>query len=135
MNNSKKELIRSIKFTLFSISAGIIQAISFTLFFELLHFKPWLAHLIALVLSVVWNFTLNRKYTFHSSNNIPVAMLKVGVFYLMFAPLSTAWTAWLTSVGWNSYLVEGLTMLINFVTEYLWDRFVVFGKSIDSAKK
>lgn len=135
MNNSKKELIRSIKFTLFSISAGIIQAISFTLFFELLHFKPWLAHLIALVLSVVWNFTLNRKYTFHSSNNIPVAMLKVGVFYLMFAPLSTAWTAWLTSVDWNSYLVEGLTMLINFVTEYLWDRFVVFGKSIDSAKK
>ena len=62
-------------------------------------------------------------------------MLKVGVFYLMFAPLSTAWTAWLTSVDWNSYLVEGLTMLINFVTEYLWDRFVVFGKSIDSAKK
>ena len=135
--NTKKEILRSIKFVLFSISAGLIQIISFTLMDELLHLQHWVSHLVALVLSVLWNFTLNRKFTFCSANNVPVAMLKVAGFYLVFTPLSTWWTAVLTgaSVGWNEYLVLILTMLVNFVTEYLYDRFVVFGKSIDTAKK
>ena len=87
------------------------------------------------MLSVLWNFTLNRKYTFHSASNVPVAMAKVAAFYLVFTPLSTWWTAVLTgpSVLWNEYLVLALTMLVNFVTEYLYDRYVVFGKSIDTA--
>ena len=137
MTEKKKEMIRSLKFVLFSISAGIIQIGSFTLLEELLHLTHWLSYLISLVLSVIWNFTLNRKFTFYSANNIPVAMLKVAGFYLVFTPLSTWWTAVLTgsSVGWNEYIVLGLTMLVNFVTEYLFDRFVVFGKSIDTAKK
>ena len=137
MTESKKELLRSAKFVLFSISAGIIQVLSFTLMEELLHWTHWVAYLISLILSVVWNFTLNRKYTFRSANNVPIAMAKVAVFYLVFTPLSTWWTAALTAptVGWNEYLVLVLTMLINFVTEYLYDRFVVFGKSIDSAVK
>ena len=136
MTEKKKELIRSIKFTLFSISAGAIQIISFTLFLELFHWEEWISHLISLILSVLWNFTLNRKYTFYSANNIPIAMMKVALFYIVFTPLSTWWTAVLTSesIGWNAYLVEGMTMLINFVTEYIYDRFVVFGKSIDTAK-
>ena len=137
MSEKKKELIRTVKFTLFSISAGIIQIASFTLFEELLHWEHWLSYLISLALSVLWNFTLNRKFTFASANNVPVAMLKVAGFYLVFTPLSTWWVAVLTgaSVGWNQYLVEGLTMIVNFVTEYLYDRFIVFGKSIDTAKK
>jgi len=90
--------------------------------------------LIALILSVVWNFTLNRKFTFHSAVNVPVAMLKVAGFYAVFTPLSTWWTAVLTGAGWNEYLVLALTMIINFVTEYLFQRFVVFRGSIDTAE-
>ena len=136
MKDKKKELIRSVKFVLFSISAGIIQVVSFTLFEELLHLPHWLSYLSSLVLSVLWNFTLNRKFTFYSANNVKIAMLKVAAFYLVFTPLSTWWTAYLTgdSVGLNEYLVLALTMITNFVTEYLYDRFVVFGKSIDTAK-
>lgn len=137
MSQKKKEIMRSIKFVLFSISAGVIQILSFTLFEEVMHLTHWVAYLISLVLSVLWNFTLNRKFTFCSANNVPVAMLKVAAFYLVFTPLSTWWTAVLTgtSVGWNEYLVLALTMIINFVTEFLYDRFIVFGNSIDTAKK
>ena len=133
---TKKEFIRTIKFVLFSASAGIIQVLSFTIFEEELHLTHWISYLISLVLSVLWNFTLNRRFTFCSANNVPVAMAKVAVFYLIFTPLSTWWTAVLTGaeVGWNEYLVLVLTMLVNFVTEYLYDRFVVFGKSIDTRK-
>lgn len=134
--DKKKELLRSLKFVLFSISAGLIQVVSFTLMEELLQLTHWVSYLISLILSVLWNFTLNRKFTFYSANNIPIAMLKVVGFYLVFTPLSTWWTAVLTgeAFGWNEYLVLGLTMLINFVTEYLFDRFIVFGNSIDTAK-
>ena len=134
---NKKELMRTVKFVLFSASAGIIQVLSFTLLNEIFHLWYWLSYLVSLVLSVLWNFTLNRKFTFCSANNVPVAMLKVAAFYLVFTPLSTWWTAVLTgeSVGWNEYIVLAITMITNFVTEYLYDRFVVFGASIDSAKK
>lgn len=134
MAEKKKEFIRTVKFTLFSVSAGIIQIISFTLLKELVRTKDWVAYLIALILSVVWNFTLNRKFTFHSANNVPLAMLKVAAFYLVFTPLSTCGEAILTErFLWNGYLVTVLMMITNFVTEYIYDRFVVFGKSIDTA--
>lgn len=137
MTETKKEIIRSIKFVLFSVSAGVIQVVSFALFEELLHWTHWLSYLLSLILSVLWNFTLNRKFTFHSANNVPVAMMLVALFYLVFTPLSTWWTAVLTGpkFDWNEYLVLAITMLTNFVTEYLYDRFVVFGKSIDTAQK
>lgn len=133
---TKKEWIRTAKFVLFSISAGLIQVVSFTVLEEALHVTHWLSYLVALILSVLWNFTLNRKYTFHSASNVPVAMAKVAVFYLVFTPVSTWWTAVLTGDGfhWNEYLVLVLTMAVNFITEYLYDRFVVFGNSIDTAK-
>lgn len=135
---AKAELIRSVKFVLFSASAGIIQVASFALLNELLHLSYWVSYLISLALSVLWNFTLNRKFTFKSAANVPIAMLKVAGFYLVFTPLSTWWTAALTEpaygIMWNEYLVLAITMLTNFVTEYLFDRFLVFGNSIDTAK-
>lgn len=136
MSDKRKEFLRTVKFILFSISAGVIQAVSFTLFNELMHLKYWISYLIALVLSVLWNFTLNRKFTFQSANNIPIAMAKVAAYYIVFTPLSTWWTAVLTEkAGVNEYIVLALTMLVNFVTEYLYQRFIVFGKSIDTAIK
>ena len=131
----QQELIRGIKFTLFSMSAGAIQIGSFTLMNELLHLAPWLSYLIALILSIIWNFTLNREFTFHSANNIPIAMLKVLGYYVVFTPLSTLLEKYLTNdLMWNEYLVTILNMMINFVTEFLFYRFVVFGKSIDTKK-
>ncbi len=131
--DKKKELIRSLKFLLFSISAGIIQILSFTLLNELLHLPYWVSYLIALVLSVIWNFTLNRRFTFRSANNVPVAMLKVAAYYAVFTPLSTLLEKYLTeTVGWNEYLVTLINMVLNFVTEYLFDTFVVFRGAIDT---
>ena len=134
----KKELLRTLKFVFFSISAGLIQAASFALLNELLHLNYWVSYLIALTLSVLWNFTLNRKFTFQSAANVPIAMAKVAGFYLVFTPLSTWWTAALTEPAYgimvNEYVVLVGTMLINFVLEYLFQRFFVFGKTLDTAK-
>ena len=137
MSNNKKELLRTVKFTLFSVSAGAIQILSYTLLFELLHQKAWVSYLISLVLSVLWNFTLNRKFTFHSAANVPVAMLKTAGYYLVFTPLSTWWTAALTApeIGVNAYLVEVLTMICNFVTEYLFQRFSFSAKASTRPKR
>ncbi len=137
MSERKKELLRTLKFVGFSISAGVIQVLSFTLMEELLHWDHWVAYLISLTLSVLWNFTLNRKFTFQSAGNVPIAMLQVALFYVVFTPLSTWWTAVLTGEGflWNEYLVLALTMVVNFATEYLFQRFVVFRKTLDTAKK
>ena len=133
MKNTRKEIWRAIKFTLFSASAGLIQIGSFALFKELLHFPNWLSYLLALILSVLWNFTLTRKFTFKSANNVPVAMLKVACYYAVFTPLSTLLERWLAdSLGWNGYLVTAINMILNFVTEYLYDTFVVFRGSIDT---
>ena len=135
---AKAELIRTVKFVLFSASAGIIQVASFALLNELLHLSYWVSYLISRALSVLWNFTLNRKFTFKSAANVPIAMAKVAGFYLVFTPLSTWWTAALTEPSYgimlNEYLVLIGTMLVNFVLEYLFQRFFVFGKSLDTAK-
>ena len=135
MGNRKKELIRAVKFTLFSISAGIIQVLSFTLMNEVFAWSYRVCYFTALVLSVLWNFTLNRNITFRSASNVPIAMLKVAGYYLVFTPLSTWAGGALTELGWNEYLVLALTMITNFVTEFLFDRFIVFGDSIDTAVK
>ncbi len=130
-----KEFVRMVKFAFFSVSAGAIEIGAFTLLNEVWHLPYWISYLTALVLSVLWNFTLNRRFTFKSAANVPVAMLKVAAFYVVFTPLSTALEHWLTaSLGWNEYLATGINMLLNFVTEFLYQRFYVFGKSLDSRK-
>ena len=122
--NRRAELLRSLKFTLFSASAGLIQIGAFALCNDVIHLPAWLGYLIALVLSVLWNFTLNRRYTFRSAASVPRAMALVALFYLVFTPCTT----WL----WNDYLVTALNMVLNLVLEFLYDRFVVFRGTIDS---
>ncbi len=129
----KKEVVRMIKFVFFSASAGLIEMGSFALLNELIKWPYGPCYLIALTLSVVWNFTLNRNFTFKSANNIPVAMAKVAAFYCAFTPLSTLLGNYLAeTLLWNEYLVTAINMILNFVTEYIYDRFVVFGASMDT---
>ena len=129
----KKELIRTVKFAAVSVSAGVIELGSFTLLNEVFHLNYWVCYLTGLVLSVLWNFTINRKFTFKSASNVPVAMLKVFAFYVVFTPLSTLLENYLTATaGWNEYLVTLLNMLLNFILEFLYQRFYVFKDSIDT---
>ena len=129
----KKEIIRKIKFTLFSISAGLIEIGLFTLLNELTNWSYWPCYLIALVASVLWNFTLNREFTFKSTANVPIAMAKVFLFYLIFTPTSTIIGNYLAeNLHWNEYIVTGLNMLANFILEYLYDQYVVYRGTIDT---
>ena len=131
-NKSKEGILQAIKFTLFSLSAGINQVVSFTALQELpplLGFNEltyWMCHIPSLALSVIWNFTLNRKFTFKSASNVPIAMLKVLIFYLIFTPVS----GWLGDIadkaGWNDYLIEALVMASNFILEFLYQKYFVF---------
>jgi len=131
----KKELIRTVKFTLFSISAGIIEIVLFTLLDKFTMWAYWPKYLIALIASVIWNFTLNREYTFKSANNVPIAMIKVAIFYAIFTPVSTIVGNYLAeNLGWNDILVTLLNMACNFILEYLYDKYVVFRGSIDTKK-
>lgn len=129
-----KSLWQVIKFTLFSISAGIIQTVSFTLLNELCRWEYWPSYLISLTLSVLWNFTLNRRYTFKSAANIPVAMAKVAGYYLVFTPLSTWLGQMCESSGVNEYIVFAVTLLTNFVTEFLFCKFVVYRNQENTRK-
>ncbi len=124
----KKSVFQAIKFALFSASAGIIQLASCTLFLEGFKWEYWLSYLLSLVLSILWNFTFNRKFTFKSSSNIPVAMAKVFGYYLVFTPLSTWLGHMAESSGVNEYIVLGVTMLANLITEFLFCKFVVYRK-------
>ena len=125
MDNQKQSLWQIVKFTLFSISAGIIQVGSFALL-EIFIRDYWIPYLVSLVLSILWNFTLNRKYTFKSAANVPVAMAKVFGFYLVFTPLSTWLGALAEAAGVNDFLILAVTMAANFLLEFLFCKFVVY---------
>lgn len=129
----KPELWRAVKFLLCSVSAGLIQLSVFALCNELLAWPYWLSYLLALVLSVLWNFTLNRRFTFRSAARVSHAMTLVFLYYCVFTPLSTLLEHLLAGVlGWNEYLVTGLNMALNFVTEFLYQRFFVYRDSLDT---
>ena len=128
-----KEFLRTVKYVLIAMSAGLIEIGSFSLMNELLHWDYWLSYLIALILSVLWNFTINRRYTFKSASNVPKAMLLVFAYYCVFTPLSVLLEHYLTDQRhWNEYLVTGINMVLNLATEFPFQRFVVFRKSIDT---
>ena len=125
MKENKKELLQVLKFTLFSISAGIIQVGAFALL-EIFIKTYWIPYLTSLLLSILWNFTLNRRYTFRSAANVPVAMLKILGFYAVFTPLSTYLGDLAEANGINDFLILVVTMLSNFVLEFLFCKFVVY---------
>ena len=137
----RKEFFRTIKYALFAASAGLIEFGSFSLLTLIPALNPeldksvyWIPALISLVLSVIWNFTFNRRFTFQSANNVPIAMLKTLGYYAVFAPLSI-WLAQMyliDQLNWNEFLVKAVVMVVNFVTEFLYQRFFVFGKTIDT---
>lgn len=128
-----KELWRTIKFALFSISAGLIQISSFALLYDLLHIRYWVSYLTALVLSVLWNFTFNRRYTFKSAANVPIAMLKVFGYYCVFTPLTILLGEYLEgTLGWDGNIVTLINMALNLITEYLFQKYVVYRKTIDT---
>ena len=130
------ETWRFLNFVLFSASAGIIEMGSFALLNELMDWPYWPSYLIALVLSVLWNFTLNRKFTFRSAANVPKAMLLVFAYYCVFTPATTWLGSYLAdTLGWNEYLVTGINMLLNVSTEFLFQKFVVYRNQIDTAVK
>ena len=127
MKFTKKEIIEAIKFTIFSISAGIIEIVIFTIFTDFTNLNYWICYLTALIASILCNFTLNRKFTFKSSNNIPIAMTKVALFYAIFTPITTICGNYLVEkLLWNDYIVTALNMILNFVLEFLYDKFFVF---------
>lgn len=136
---TKETLWQSLKFLLFSISAGVIQIVSFTIL-SLWVFKDtenlfgW-SHFIALMLSVVWNFTFNRKFTFKATNNVALAMIKVAVFYVAFTPLSIFGGQALVNLGWNEFLVEAITMVVNFLLEFLYCKFFVYRNALKVEEK
>ncbi len=128
-----KNVWQAIKFTLFSASAGLIQLASFTLLHDVLHLEGYLlSYLPSLVLSVLWNFTFNRRYTFRSDGNIRRAMLLVALYYVVFIALTSWWSDALVTLGMHDWLIEVLNMAVNFVTEFLFQKFVVYRDSIDT---
>lgn len=155
----KNNIFQFIKFALFSCSAGLIQIGSFTLMNEVLiktdlmqnlmanhetfakimsnEYGPM--YLIALILSVIWNFTINRKFTFKSAANVPIAMLKIFGYYLVFTPVSTVlgnfFTAKYAEFAAIEYIVLGITMVINMVTEFMFSKFVVYRNQEGTAEK
>lgn len=132
-NKRKEQFLQFIKFTLFSISAGVIQLVSDGILCDWTGWLPWWpAYLISVILSVIWNFTFNRKFTFRAANNVPLAMGLVIIYYCAFIPLSVfGGDAIAAQLPANlGLLVTFLMMLVNFITEFFWDKFVVFNERV-----
>ncbi len=134
MKDNKKQFLQIIKFTLFSVSAGAIQIGSFAVF-EIFIKDYWIPYLASLVLSILWNFTLNRRFTFKSATNVPVAMANIFGFYLVFTPLSTYLGNLAEGNGINDFLILAVTMISNFVLEFLFCKLVVYRGKEDTLKK
>ena len=134
MNNNKKQLLQAVKFTLFSISAGLIQIGSFAIL-EIFIKTYWIPYLTSLVLSILWNFTFNRRFTFKSATNVPIAMMKVFGFYLVFTPLSTYLGNLAEKAGGKDFIILAVTMICNFVLEFLFCKYVVYRKPKSPSSK
>jgi len=129
-SKGKAALIQAIKFTLLSITAAGVEVASFALMVWINSltgwFPFWVSQSVSIALSVIYNFTVNRHFTFKSANNVPIAMLKVALFYVFFIPLTSWGGQILSNMGWADWLLKGISLLLNFVGEFLWWKFVVF---------
>lgn len=133
MKDKNTEIVRSLKFVIVSISAGIVEIGVFTFMNEFTHLKYWPCYLTALICSVLWCFTINRRYTFRSTKNVPKAMMMVFAFYLVFTPATTVLGNYLAEdLLWNEYLVTGINMALNLSLEYLYDTFIVYKNDMDN---
>ena len=129
----RKEIIRAVKFALVSASAGIVEIVVFTIMNEFTGLRYWPCYLTALIASVVWCFTINRRYTFKSTKNVPRAMAMVFAVYLVFTPATTILGNYLAeTLHWNEYLVTGINMALNLSLEYLYDTFIVYRGEMDN---
>lgn len=129
--SKKQQFLQFLKFLAFSLSAGVIQLVSFELLYNWTDALAWWpAYLISIILSVIWNFTFNRKFTFKAASNVPIAMTLVIIYYAMFIPVSTFGGDALEAIGWNGTLVTVLMMVLNFATEFFWDKFIVFNDKL-----
>lgn len=130
----KESMFQMLKFALFSVSAGIIQVVSFAIFNEVFKWVYWPSYLAALILSIIWNFTFNRRFTFKSAANVPVAMFKLFGFYAVFTPISTYLGHIAEKSGVNEYLILFLTMLSNLILEFLFSKFVIYRNQENTLK-
>ncbi len=130
----KESVFQMLKFALFSVSAGIIQVVSFAVFNDVLKWVYWPSYLVALILSIIWNFTFNRRFTFKSAVNVPVAMLKLFGFYAVFMPISTYLGHLAERSGVNEYLILFLTMVSNLILEFLFCKFIIYRNQENTLK-
>lgn len=143
----KATLFQAIKYFCCAASAGAIQLISFTILQLVIKdpTKMWfmtetdvgtfVPTTIALALSIIWNFTLNRKFTFKDAGNVPKAMALAFLFYVPFYPFQTWYVATVKpalgaymNIDLAGVIAEGTVMLINGILEFCWQKFVVFRK-------
>lgn len=161
----KKKAKRFLKYAIIAISGGLIQLTAYIILsdaikldkhvsFDAIYQKqPWLteifydpdtgktyglSYFIAVSLSVIWNFTFNRKYTFKSASNVPKAMLLFVLYYAFSIPFN-CWAI----VQLNKLVVFPLSdkviliciMLANGLPAFFYQRYVVFGRSLDTKHK
>ena len=163
----RKTLVQAIKYACCTASAGVIEIVSYTVLYEVLpidkavmidfithvELRNFVSTLIALTLSILWNFTINRKFTFKSAGNVGRAMFLAFLFYVPFFPFKLWFNGYMPSylaAGAASaagvtvveylekhviinYAVEVCTMLINGVLEFCWQKFVIYRKEEGSA--
>lgn len=151
--NAKKEkrkgVLQFIKYALCAASAGIIQLALFSILqavipqsgktirfiVEDMDLVTFISTTVALCASILWNFTFNRKFTFKDAGNVPKAMLLAFLFYVPFYPFQTWYVHTIKSLllgplstQASGIIAEGSVMVINFVLEFMWQKFVVFRK-------
>jgi hypothetical protein len=59
-------------------------------------------------------------------------MTKVFIFYLIFTPITTWGGDAIVNLGVPDFLVLGVTMILNFVTEFLYTRTFVYKNQMNT---
>lgn len=146
---------QAVKYFLCMCSAGLIEMITYYIFLAVLPIDPkatiyfldpvplsklvFVSECLSLGLSIIWNFTFNRKFTFKSAKNVPVAMALAFLFYVPFFPFAAWYVPKLTRAlaslgGFGGFLAKGTKMILNGVLEFCWQKFVIYRKSANTAE-